>query len=107
MLRSNLDYLAVPAHEIRAMGGGAKSDVWCSMMADITDKKLVTLKSKEAACLGSAILAGVGAGVFESVYEACEGIALDKEYMPSGADYSEAYERYQNYDNILNVRKDG
>jgi xylulokinase len=89
------------------MGGGAKSSLWCSMKADMTGKRLITLKNKETACLGGAILAGVGAGVFSSVEEACALIATDKEYVPSGADYSEVYRNFQTYDAILNVRKDG
>ena len=85
------------------MGGGATSPLWCQMKSDMTGKKLVTLKNKETACLGGAILAGVGTGVFESVEKACEKIQISKAYTPSGADYSECYERYQAYDAILNV----
>ncbi len=103
-LKSNLDYLGESVDEIRIMGGGAKSSLWCSMKADITGKRLTTLKNKETACLGAAILAGVGAGVFPSVGAACRSIETDKEYTPTGTDYSEAYEKFVNYDNILNIR---
>ena len=105
MLKSNLDYLAVPVEEIRIMGGGAKSPVWCQMKADITGKRLVTLKNKETACLGSAILAGVGTGVFTSVEEACAQILTGKEYQPSGNDYTETYLKFEQADNVLNVRR--
>ena len=76
------------------------------MKADMTGKRLVTLKNKETACLGSAILAGVGIGAFESVEAAAKAIELDKVFESRGVDYSECYERYLAYDNILNVRKD-
>ena len=102
MLKSNLDYLKVPVDEIRVMGGGAKSSLWCEMKADMTGKRLITLKNKETACLGAAILAGVGAGVFESVDEACKMIQTDKLYTPKGEDYSEVYENFKKYDDILN-----
>ena len=105
ILKSNLDYLNTPVNEIRAMGGGAQSPLWCSMKADLTGKSLITLKNKETACLGSAILAGVGYGYFTSVVEACKKIETDKIYTPSGNDYSAVYEKYTEYDNILNVRK--
>ncbi len=104
MLKSNLDYLSVPVEEIRIMGGGAKSPLWCYMKADITGKRLVTLKNKETACLGSAIFAGVGGGAFASVEEAVTRIATDKEYLPTGADYSGVYEAFCKYDDILNVK---
>ena len=103
MLKSNLDYLALDVTEIRAMGGGAQSPLWCQIKSDMTGKRLVTLKNKETACLGAAILAGVGAGVFESVEAACEAIELGKIYEPSGADYTECYERYNKFDAILNI----
>ena len=75
-------------------------------MADMTDKRLVTLKNKETACLGTAILAGVGIGAFESVEKAAERIELDRAFKTLGTDYTECYERYKYYDNILNTRKD-
>ena len=64
--------------------------------------RLVTLKNKETACLGSAILAAVGVGRFESVEEAAKLIELDRAYESKGIDYSECYERYQAYDRLLN-----
>ena len=103
MLKSNLDYLSLDVSEIRAMGGGATSPLWCQMKSDMTGKKLLTLKNTETACLGAAILAGVGTGVFESVEAAAERIVTNKVYQPEDADYSACYERYQAYDAILNV----
>ena len=59
-------------------------------------------KNKETACLGSAILAAVGVGKFESVEDAAKMIALDKAYESCGVDYGECYERYLSYDKLLN-----
>jgi len=99
MLQENLDYLNVSCQEIRSMGGGAASPLWCQIKADVTGKKIITLKSAESACLGSAIIAGVGAGIFESVKASCEKlVATDKVYYPSGTDYTQAYERYLKYE---------
>lgn len=102
MLKANLDYINIDAKEIRLMGGGAKSNLWNQIKSDMTGKTLTTLKNKETACLGSAILAGVGAGVFASVEEACSMIETDKVFTPSGTDYSKVYENYNNLDNLLN-----
>ena len=103
MLKANLDYLSLDVHEIRAMGGGASSPLWCQIKSDMTGERLVTLKNKETACLGAAILAGVGTGVFSSVEKAAEMIEVSKAYEPKGTDYTECYERYKAYDAILNV----
>lgn len=102
MLKSNLDYINIDAKEIRLMGGGAKSALWNQIKSDMTGKTLTTLKNKETACLGSAILAGVGCGAFSSVEEACAMIETDQVFKPSGTDYSEVYNNYCNLDDILN-----
>lgn len=106
MLKQNLDYLGADVHEIRSMGGGANSPLWCQIKSDMTGKRLVTLKTKETACLGSAIMAGVGIGAFKSVEEACgKFIRLDRVYEPSGEDYNLVYEKYCRLDNILNIKE--
>jgi len=106
MLKENLEYLGTPVEEIRCMGGGASSPLWCQIKADMTGKRLVTLKNKETACLGSAILAGVGAGIFKDIESAAEALVkIDKVYEPQGTDYSEVYARYKNLDALLNVTK--
>ncbi len=95
MLKQNLDYLGLNCNEIRTMGGGAASPLWCQIKADMTGKNVVTLKNEENACLGSAILAGVATGVFESVEKACDlAVATNKVYAPSGADYSSCYKQF-------------
>ena len=103
MLKSNLDYLGLDVQEIRAMGGGANSPLWCQMKADLTGKRLITLKNKETACLGSAILAAVGIGKFASVEEATKLLKTDLVYESSGADYTACYEKYLACDKLLNI----
>ena len=103
MLRASLEYLGLDVDEIRAMGGGANSALWCQIKADMTQKKLITLKNKESACLGSAILAGVGIGLFDSVEQAAASIEVDRVFEAQGVDYSACYERYLSYDKLLNV----
>lgn len=102
MLKSNLDYLGVECKEIRAMGGGAKSELWCQIKSDMCDIKLVTLQNEETACLGSAILAGVGIGMFDSVEEACKRfVAFHREYLPSGTDYDECLQRFCSLEQLV------
>ena len=91
MLRATLDYLDVRCDEIRTMGGGALSPLWCGIKADMCGRRLVTLKNTDTACLGAAILGGVGVGLFPSVEEACDCIvATDREYIPAPSEASEA-----------------
>ncbi len=106
VLKNNLDSLGVEVDEIRVMGGGSKSSLWCQMKSDMTGVKLTTLENSETACLGSAILAGVGAGIFESVEKAAEMIKTSRSYTPTEKDYSDVYKNFVKYDDILNVRKE-
>lgn len=97
MLKSNLEYIGSTCDEIRSMGGGAMSPLWCQIKADMCSKKIVTLKNDETACLGSAILAGVATGIFESVEWACNRfVEINKSYIPNkDADYTECYNRFK------------
>lgn len=95
VLKSMLDYLNPDCTEIRAIGGGANSPLWCQIKSDVTGLRFVTLKHKETACLGSALIAGVGAGLYPDVKTACEKlIGSDVEYTPSGTDYTEHYQHF-------------
>ena len=67
-----LEEIGIPCRRIVAAGGGARSDVWLQMQADIFEKDVYRSASKEQACLGAAITAAVGAGVFRNFDEACD-----------------------------------
>ena len=95
MLKENLDYLGVGCDQIRSMGGGAASPLWCQIKADMTGKSIAVLENSETACLGAAILAGFGVGVFDDVRETSKRIVkIKKVYTPSGADYTECFNNF-------------
>ena len=58
--------------QVIASGGGTKHPLWLQLQADIFDMPVRTAQTPEAAAFGAALLAGVGAGVFEDVPQACE-----------------------------------
>lgn len=100
MLKENLDYLGVNDAEIHSVGGGATSPLWLQIKADLTGNNISVLENNETACLGSALLAGVGIGLFESVEEACKKIVkVKRTYTPSGADYSACYNSFKENQN--------
>ncbi|MGN0165071.1 MAG: xylulokinase [Lachnospiraceae bacterium] len=55
---------------IRAIGGGAKSPLWCKILANVMNVKVDKINCEEGPGYGAAILAAVGCGVFSSVEEA-------------------------------------
>jgi xylulokinase len=69
-----LNEMGVKPAQMLATGGGGRSQLWRQMLADVYDCKVVTTKSKEGPALGVAILAGVGAGLYPSVREACDSM---------------------------------
>ncbi|MDY3025918.1 MAG: FGGY-family carbohydrate kinase, partial [Candidatus Faecivicinus sp.] len=100
MLRRNLEQLdavGVKTDSVYCLGGGVNSRLWLQIKADLTGKTMIPLRSQESACLGAAILAGVGAGEYESVdwipegRENAERIAPEVDQQSAG---EEAYRRY-------------
>ena len=95
MLKENLCYLGVSCNEVRSTGGGASSPLWCQIKADMTGKNIAILETDETACLGSAILAGVGIGIFEDVKSVAEKtVKIKRVFTPSGDDYAACYKAF-------------
>ncbi|MFM7322802.1 MAG: xylulokinase [Armatimonadota bacterium] len=63
----------VPVTEVRASGGGARSDTWLQMMADTAGAPHLRLRVDEGPALGAALLAAVGTGASHDVATACAG----------------------------------
>jgi xylulokinase len=64
--------MGIPVTQIRVSGGGARSRFWRQLQADIYGQPVFAVTGTEGAAFGVALLAGVGAGLFKSVEEACE-----------------------------------
>ena len=59
---------------ILAIGGGASNPVWLKMIADSTSIPVTLSLSNEASALGAGIYAAVGAGWYQSLQNAAEGM---------------------------------
>jgi xylulokinase len=64
--------MKVPVRKIRLGGGGARSELWRQIQADVYAHEVEILEAEEGAAFGAALLAGVGADHWKSVDEACE-----------------------------------
>ncbi len=77
--------------EIRVVGGGAKSDPWMQMMADVLQVPVeVPSGASHAGAIGTAYCAFVGMGLCRSFDEAREHITVAKRFEPC-RDTREAY----------------
>jgi xylulokinase len=102
MIKEYVDYLGVEIDEIRSMGGGARSKLWCDIKTKVLNKKIVTLKENETACLGSAIFAGKGIGVFDSVESAVNNLVKKNlTYEPQPSNYDSLYQDYKQKEKLL------
>ena len=64
----------VEIHEVRSMGGGARSDLWLQIKADVIGLPLVRMQEEETSTLGAAILASVRAGDYPDVPSAARAM---------------------------------
>jgi len=109
MLNQNiqlLHQLRIEVEQILSLGGGARSKLWNTIKADVTGKTIVTVNSRETACLGAAMLAGVGAAVFQSIDKACDKmVSIDQRINPNPSNkdiYQKGYKRYlQLYESMM------
>ena len=92
----------------RSIGGGAKSLTWAQIKADITGKDIEILDMNDMAPVGAALLAGVGAGVFQDVYEAASRVEKKIfKVVKSNSQYNDIYDkRYQVYTELYPNVKD-
>jgi xylulokinase len=93
--------IGIPApRRIIASGGGARSQIWLQIQADIFGTVIYTSKSKEQACMGAAITAAVGTGIYRTLEQACtKMIKMNAEVtVPKDKNvqrYKEIFEQYK------------
>ncbi len=75
--------LGIDSSSFVATGGGAKSDAWLQIKADIMGVPYLRPKFSEAGLVGSAMLAGIGTGEFKSFHEAAKiFVSIDRVFEP-------------------------
>ncbi len=98
----NMEHLAGPGLQVKmlhATGGGAKSEVWMQMKADMLNIPITALKTVDAGTAGSAMLTGIAIGCYKDLEDAAACmVERTVTYYPRAemhAKYSEVYERYR------------
>lgn len=86
------------ADVIHHAGGGAASDLWCQIRADVLAKPLRRTTMRDAGVLGAALMAGVGVGAFGSLAEAAIAfVQFDHEFLPRGEATERHAARFESY----------
>jgi len=100
-LRESVDSLpaaGITIDDYRVVGGGSKSDAWVQVSADILGRPFARPAVTEAGALGSAIMAGVGSGVFPSYQAGVEAmVRLDRTFEPDPAQHKRYAARFEEY----------
>ncbi len=88
-------------------GGGANSKLWKSMICNTFGLPVATSESAEAPALGVAILAAVGAGIYDSVPEACKAMtAVSADSIQPDVEISKEYRKFHSvYSSLYNSIK--
>lgn len=87
--------VAEPCPVVRAIGGGAQSDTWLRIIADVTGRRVERVAHpQQAGAVGSALAAAIATGALGSVESARAAIRIDRAYDPDpslAALYARAY----------------
>lgn len=93
---------------VRLTGGASKSPFWCQMLADIMQKPVQLLQTSETGCLGAALYAGIGSGIYKDPQAAVsQAVKITSEFTPDpskAAAYAEAFDRWTEAYEALNGR---
>jgi xylulokinase len=100
LLRRNIDCFAdvgIKASSIISTGGGARSDIWSQLKANVTGHTVSIPENEEAATLGAAMIGAVSEGFFSSFGQAAgECVAITKYFQPKETEfYAQKHETFK------------
>lgn len=99
--------LGADIKRVRINGGGAKSPLWCKIMANVLNVKVDKINSEEGPAFGAAILAAVGCGRYSTVEEACSKLIKVTQTTDQDPEIVEAYnKKYEVFKELYPTLKD-
>lgn len=61
---------------LKLTGGASRSKIWCQMVADIANLPVRIPETADLACVGAAIMAGLGCGLYPDAETGCKALAV-------------------------------
>jgi len=84
---------------LKLAGGASKSAVWSQMVADIANLPVRVPEVADLACVGAAVMAGVGCGIYKDAAEGYSRLAVQEKVLqpdPENAKkYAKLFEEYK------------
>ena len=96
-LRDSLEImrgLDLPLEDVRATGGGARSELWRQLQADIYGTPIRRTVADEGPAYGAALLAGVASGTYADVDQATSVVKLREGITEPDPERTKVYEEY-------------
>ncbi len=88
----------VAPSEFNHSGGGAASNIWCQIRADILGRPIKRMKMLDSGVLGAALMAGTGIDIFHSLQDAAKNfVLLDRVFEPDKSEQNRHRVRFENY----------
>ena len=85
-------FRAKPSKEgLKLAGGASKSTLWPQLVADIANLPVRIPNVADLACVGAAVLAGVGSGIYSSAEEGYECLKVEERVIVPNAQRAELY----------------
>ena len=81
------------SNEVVIAGGATRSELWLQLHADITGRTFLLNENTDGPLLGCAILASVGAGIYDSVDEAVENMVRRERRIEPRPEVKEVYDK--------------
>ncbi|MGJ9384966.1 xylulokinase [Salipaludibacillus sp. CF4.18] len=86
--------------KVISIGGGAKSELWLQMQADVFNAEVVKLKNEQGPGMGAAMLAAYGLGWFPSLKDCAQ------QFVETSDTYTPASENVETYKKLFKIYKD-
>ena len=101
-----LENLYKPVTYMNFIGGGAKSDIWCQIIADITNREIIQITDpQQAGAKGMALLASMTLGYIKSFHEIKNYIKIKNKFTPN-PEHRSLYDRlFKEFKNIYRQNK--
>ncbi len=104
MNTEHLSNFGIKIDELYATGGGASSPIWLQIKADILNRPITTLESREVGACGICMLTAVAIGAIENLTEAKKMfVKQDKTYTPNAANISTYHKNFEAYKMIYDA----
>ena len=105
-VRHCLEAIGVPVREVRLSGGGARSETWAGILADVTGATMTVASGSQFGALGAAMAAGVGVGLYPDFAGAVERCVREARVHEPLAERKAIYDqRYGAYVDLIEAMR--